>query len=553
MKFINVIYCLLALAVVKNLADCNLSRVELTSINAEEFYNSTNREFVLNTYLGDVRNSSDISDVRLIPILWLQAIYKMLRDGGGVGKSGVEFSLPFSWKSWLGLSQVSVRGIENCTTIACDESYSELDRIRIGHNYLTSNILQPDRVIFLQSELKAVIVPVSKSTKEDDIYTPAMECELESKEFVSISEETIKLNELVLEGVTFVDDAKLYRDILRFKERINHLNETILRKDDFILNVDNILEVSTSNIQKCNQFQLENEFDKRVAQALNNNAGSTKENGCQKYFHEANLINSGAGSHYDWRFFQGNTYSTYERQAILHRLVRTWFKLNQLLGLKSWLSHGSLLGWYWNGLSLPWDEDLDLQITIDSLYRLSRNYNQSIIVDISPDEGPYNMGMGQYFLDIGSRIFQREESKGDNVIDARFIDIRSGIYIDITSLTFTLAAKELILKDENNEKEFKQVLKSNHIAEDGEEITSYEEFCDARALLWNKENLYNCKNNHFYTIEELAPLIPVTFEGIKAYVPQEFERLLERSTGNHTNQKILEIGNLMVKYGYIIR
>ena len=52
--------------------------------------------------------------------------------------------------------------------------------------------------------------------------------------------------------------------------------------------------------------------------------------------------------HYDSRFFQGIV--TYEeRTRTLHHMVRAYLSFFQEKGLETWIAHGTLLGWWWNG------------------------------------------------------------------------------------------------------------------------------------------------------------------------------------------------------------
>ena len=52
--------------------------------------------------------------------------------------------------------------------------------------------------------------------------------------------------------------------------------------------------------------------------------------------------------HYDSRFFQGIV--TYEeRTRTLHHMVRAYLKFFHEKGLETWIAHGTLLGWWWNG------------------------------------------------------------------------------------------------------------------------------------------------------------------------------------------------------------
>lgn len=66
----------------------------------------------------------------------------------------------------------------------------------------------------------------------------------------------------------------------------------------------------------------------------------------EKYFHEPG--NDDILGHYDTRFFKGAV--TYEERTdtLVHmtRAYLTFFREN---GLETWIAHGTLLGWWWNG------------------------------------------------------------------------------------------------------------------------------------------------------------------------------------------------------------
>lgn len=69
-----------------------------------------------------------------------------------------------------------------------------------------------------------------------------------------------------------------------------------------------------------------------------------------KYFSEPG--ESDTLHHYDSRFFHG-VVADEERQSSLLALIRAYLLLFDKLNLQTWLAHGSLLGWYWNGAILP--------------------------------------------------------------------------------------------------------------------------------------------------------------------------------------------------------
>ena len=107
--------------------------------------------------------------------------------------------------------------------------------------------------------------------------------------------------------------------------------------------------------------------------------------------------------------------------------------------------HGPLLSWYWNGLLFPYDNDIDIQMPIDELVNLAKNYNQTLIVE-NPSEG-----YGKYLIEVNTYFHNRGISAEQNHIDARFHDVDSGIYIDITALSSSNAE---VPKEYKQEKPF---------------------------------------------------------------------------------------------------
>ncbi|ODV96364.1 hypothetical protein PACTADRAFT_49725 [Pachysolen tannophilus NRRL Y-2460] len=193
--------------------------------------------------------------------------------------------------------------------------------------------------------------------------------------------------------------------------------------------------------------------------------------------------------HYDWRFFAHSIQDDkdefdidFKTKSNLHRLVRAWFKLCQTFEISSWLSHGALIGWYWNGLSLPYDKDVDVQIPIQSLYKLSKFLNNTLIYNFNSNAATVSasasviggdknngadavsdgkeaemidpdaeLGLHSYFFEINPSFVNRFDDPNNfirqNFIDARLIDTSSGMYIDITALTsFTSATNDEISK-----------------------------------------------------------------------------------------------------------
>lgn len=225
-----------------------------------------------------------------------------------------------------------------------------------------------------------------------------------------------------------------------------------------------------------------------------------KEDYPYKYFTEAQVFDTTICDHYDWRFFNGFKYRTKDSSLIMARVMRTWLSFTRKQGLNTWLAHGSLLSWHLNGLNFPWDYDGDVQMPIQDLKYLSLKFNQSLIVENGEE------GFSRYFVDCGTFITSRGHTNGENNIDARFIDVDSGFYIDITGLAVSSDIPPDSFKDQLDSMPAEMPQKEKNAA----------------------LHIYNCRNYHFANLTEISPLKKTNFEGEIAYVPNNFESILFR-------------------------
>lgn len=235
-----------------------------------------------------------------------------------------------------------------------------------------------------------------------------------------------------------------------------------------------------------------------------------------KFFLETKLLEKHPqkwlGEHYDWRFFNGLTVGKDEQILLLHRLIKNYLNFARQHGLVTWIAHGLLLLWYWNGMAFPWDTDIDVQMPIMDLHLLSRRFNQTLVVEnVGNEELGFN-GMGKYFVDVTSSITHRTSGNGKNNIDGRFIDVDTGLYIDITGLALTdtpAPPRYDYLIDIDSEK--KRVVE-----------LALEEGSVNHEVKNQLLQAYNCRNNHFSTYEELSPLLLGLVENQPLYVPGNF-------------------------------
>lgn len=232
-----------------------------------------------------------------------------------------------------------------------------------------------------------------------------------------------------------------------------------------------------------------------------------------KYFNEANLLklipDYAYGDHYDWRFFRGVITSDSRKSASLHRLVKNYLNFARQTEFRTWIAHGLLLLWYWNGIAFPWDQDVDVQMPIADLHSMCRRYNQLMVVEnVGDNEGNFD-GFGRYFVDCGSSITHRNRGNGNNGIDARFIDVDLGQYVDITGLAVS------------NDKMPDDLYQ--HATSDQRRMGNYDR---------NKAmTVYNCRNDHFVMLHELLPLVPAVIENQVGYIPHDVVQPLFQEYG----------------------
>lgn len=200
-----------------------------------------------------------------------------------------------------------------------------------------------------------------------------------------------------------------------------------------------------------------------------------------KYFREVRLRNDNlrVGIHYDWRFFR-RVLSPEQKRHALHRLARHWQEFADAAGIRYWYAHGSLLGCKWNGMALPWDSDHDIQVPVLELDRLARDFNRTLVV-VGEE------GFGKYLLDMNPNYVHRTKGNGMNVIDGRFVDVQTGLYIDITGLAQTKPGLDEV----------------------------------------------SCKNMHRYNLTYYTRLRRTHFEGSPALIPMRADEALEQEYSNY--------------------
>jgi hypothetical protein len=200
----------------------------------------------------------------------------------------------------------------------------------------------------------------------------------------------------------------------------------------------------------------------------------------QKYFHESTSCD-----HCDARYGKSSL-SHIDRRRDLSALMRAYLSTMNDIGIETWLMHGSLLGWYWNRKIMPWDTDVDVQITEKSMQNLADYYNMSVHHFRLPGSSEGR----DYLLEINPNWANPSAIDVNNKIDGRWVDMMSGLYVDMTTLRWS---------------------------EQGE----------ARG----RKGAMMCKDGHRYEHKDIFPLRGSTFEGMPAKVPFAYANVLAEEYG----------------------
>eukprot|EP00667_Euglena_gracilis_P005667 EG_transcript_5705 len=147
-----------------------------------------------------------------------------------------------------------------------------------------------------------------------------------------------------------------------------------------------------------------------------------------KFFRESRL-----SGHLDARWGLSLLPSPRKEQAVA-ALYAAWAAFTKEHSLRYWLFAGSLIGWFFNKDILPWDDDLDVQVLASDLVSHDQ-YGRF-------DRTTYN---GRYYFEINPNSAQRAPDQR-NLIDARFIDKQSGMFIDVVAVAYDIKAGALQCK-----------------------------------------------------------------------------------------------------------
>jgi len=154
-----------------------------------------------------------------------------------------------------------------------------------------------------------------------------------------------------------------------------------------------------------------------------------------KYWHESVFH-----PHYDGRFTD-HALAEEEQRSNLTLLMQSYLFSMADLGAETWIIHGTLLGWFWNRKIMPWDTDIDVQMTINTIHFLANYYNMTI----------HTYRKRQYMLEINPGYMDGSYDDRLNVIDGRWIDTHTGLFIDITAVRLKPGKMDVVASKDKHE------------------------------------------------------------------------------------------------------
>ncbi|KAL4881245.1 fungal-specific transcription factor domain-containing protein [Aspergillus karnatakaensis] len=159
----------------------------------------------------------------------------------------------------------------------------------------------------------------------------------------------------------------------------------------------------------------------------------------------------------------------------LSALIQTYLSTMADLGAETWIMHGSLLAWWWNQ-----------KISEPTIHFLADYYNMTEHhFDLEGVEGGRT-----YLLEINPQYVVRSKMDKANVIDGRWIDTSSGLFIDITAVR-----------------------------------------ADDAGRANGKPGALMCKDRHNFDEADIYPLRISYFEDVPARIPYAYTKLLQDEYG----------------------
>jgi hypothetical protein len=284
--------------------------------------------------------------------------------------------------------------------------------------------------------------------------------------------------------------------------------------------------------------------------------GHTYKHAPNKYFYESTF-----NSHYDGRFASAEV-PFRERIWNLRLMLKAYTETMDQIGVQTWIMHGCLLGWWWNGGLMPWDKDLDFLVEEEGMQELGEWWNMTVhhfeakdlgLEDARSVESDHwaserraqpedeeddeddeddeartkRLGWEQevrekgkkYLLEVNPNYTNKSTTDKYNLIDARWIDISNGLYIDIT----TLHVAPITLNDDDESNDPFSLTPSFAIHPSAHEPDEDDVSDEIQMYV---------KDTHAYLASQIYPLRTSFLEKVPVKVPYAYEELLLEEYGS---------------------
>lgn len=273
--------------------------------------------------------------------------------------------------------------------------------------------------------------------------------------------------------------------------------------------------ISQKELLSQSEFTSEREFSYlsslRFAQSYDS-SGDNK----FKYFYESSSIQNHPDNfqnHMDIRFFSGWV-PKWKRLRTLNSLMRTWLDFTKSENLTSWLAHSSLHAYLYSGSQFPWVASQNVQMPIQDLHKLAMFYNQTLVIE-SPSEG-----YGRFFIDVQPFIFSRDHDESLDKVDARFIDIDTGLFIDILGVGFSsnaLTNTRIMSQLRNERNRNPDVLTPSDDESGSKPLEDQASYKNSR---FNRANvIVSEKSGKSYLLSDISPLRISKYHGKQVNIP----------------------------------
>ncbi|ODV96409.1 hypothetical protein PACTADRAFT_49761 [Pachysolen tannophilus NRRL Y-2460] len=446
--------------------------------------------------IAPYKHIQESNDLRSTQLVYLHAIKQYLKKVKESGKNNPP-QFDFHWKDWIDMSELNplisekpncfIAGVlgsnirtewDGCIDIDSKdpnelhfyfqnpavEPESEFRLALRAKSYLYSAAPIPERIVFLAGELAFVV----KSANKRELAKNGM--------LVSFIKNKLDESNEQKEKIFRIEEDDVIKQPISASNLLHEIEIEIGRN---LTTLDSpgfqYIEVDLSNFE----FPPNKKKTKKALQARIAN---------EKHFHNALVKqdDNSFESNYDWRFFE-KTLDHQRHRAALHHTIRSWLQMSSNLGIITWLSRETLIGWGRNGLILPWETVIHFELPAKELIKLAMSFNNSLVVaDASENSNTYLLDVSPHFME---RTRENDGGASPEAPDARFIDTKTGVYIELNGLAVTDA-------------ELPDSIKKQHPSESK-----------------NRKNFANSGMGKFYRLKDILPLKKTLFEGRSANVP----------------------------------